>query len=176
MLRAKYLAFLVLVFGIVILVAGAVFIGLGIQKNNFITSALKDQQITLGLSPSQIAQGQVVDNAAEAQVASNLLNQHLKSIAPTYGALMAKNTATGGKYDPTNPTNLTYTQGLNMENSMNIVVLGYGVIQETLALGGVLIVIGLLAGTIGLSILKLAEKEKELEERPAKARAAVLQT
>ena len=151
-----------------------VFIGLAVQKNAFITNALREQKITLGLTEDQIAQGQLVDNAQSAQVASSILNTHLKSIAPTYGDLMAANTATGGKYDPTNPKNLTYTQGLNMVNSLNIAILGFGVIQETMAMGVVLIIIGLLAGATGLSLIRLTQKQTETEKKPALASHAVV--
>jgi hypothetical protein len=164
-MRTKYLAMSVLLLGIVVLAIGSVFIGLAYQKNAYITSALRDQKITLGLSKDQIAQGQLVDNAQSAQVAAETLNAHLKSIAPTYGDLMAANSATGGKYDPTNPKNLTYTQGLNMENSLNIAVLGFGVIQETIAVGIVLIIIGLLAGATGLSLIRLTQKQTETEKK-----------
>lgn len=171
MLRTKYLSMLVLLLGVGVMVVGAVFIGLAIQKNNFITKSLRDQQITLGLTKDQIAKGMLVDNAAAAQVASDTLATHLKSIAPTYGALM---TASGGKYDPTNPQDLTYTQGLNMENSMNIAILGFGVIQETIGVGIALIVLGLLGAAAGLTLLRLAQKVTETEKSPVLAGGAVV--
>jgi hypothetical protein len=159
----------VLVFGIVGLIIGASFIGLAVQKNNLVAGELRAQNVTLGLSQDQIKAGQVVDNAQTAQTAASLLGQHLKSIAPTYGDLMAKNP--GGKYDPTNPTNLTYTQGLNMENSMNLAVLSFGVIQIAEIMGGGLVAIGLAVGAIGLVLLRLAQKEKVAEEKKAKSGA-----
>jgi len=170
MIRTKYLAMAVLLLGIGVIVVGAVFIGLAMQKNSFITNSLREQKITLGLSKDQLAQGQLVDNAAAAQVASNTLNEHLKSIAPTYGDLMV---ASGGKYDPTNAKDLTYTQGLNMENSLNIAVLGFGVIQETIGVGVALIVLGLLGSAAGLVLVRLTQKATEKESIPAMARPAV---
>jgi hypothetical protein len=160
----RYLAYLVVLVGVAVLLIGSVFIGLSVQKNNYITSALREQKITLGLSQEQIAQGQVVDNSARAQVAAETLGTHLKSIAPTYGALMAANTKTGGKYDPTNPSNLTYTQGLNLQNGMNLAVLSFGVIQMTMVTGATLIVLGLGVGLGGLVLVRMARKQSETEK------------
>jgi hypothetical protein len=149
----RYLAILVAVLGIASLVIGATFIGLAAQKNNYVVSALQQQKVTLGLTKDQIANGEIVDNAQEAQVAAETLRQHLQSIAPTYGDLMKANTT--GKYDPTDLNDLKYTQGLNMENSFNLAVLSFGVIQETTATGTALIVIGIAVGATGLMMFRL---------------------
>jgi hypothetical protein len=158
MRNTRYMALLVVLAGVVVLLIGSVFIGLAVQKNNYITGSLREQKITLGLTQEQIAQGQLVDNGARAQVAAETLNTHLKGIAPTYGDLMAANTKTGGKYDPTNPSNLSYTQGLNLENGMNLAVLSFGVIQMTMVTGATLIVLGLGVGLGGLVLVRLARK------------------
>jgi len=151
--RTQYLAMLVVVLGIASLVIGATFVGLAAQKNNYIVSALRQQNVTLGLTKDQIANGEIVDNAQKAQVAAETLSKHLQSIAPTYGDLMKSNTT--GKYDPTDVKDLTYTQGLNMENAFNLAVLSFGVIQETTATGVALIVIGIAVGATGLLMFRL---------------------
>jgi hypothetical protein len=163
----KNLGMLVAVLGVVALIAGVAFVGLAIQKNNLVTSELRAQNVTLGLSPEQIKNGQVVDNAVAAEAAANVLAQHLKGIAPTYGDLMSKNP--NGKYDATNPANITYTQGLTMENSFNLVILSYGVIQAVMGTGAVLILIGLAVGVTGLMLMKLAQKEEVAEKRSFKS-------
>lgn len=156
--RTKYLAMIVVVLGIVSLVMGAAFIGLAVQKNNYVVSALRQQKVTLGLTKDQIANGEVVDNAQKAQIASDTLGQHLQSIAGgTYSDLMVANKT--GKYDPTDPKDLTYTQGLNMQNAFNLAVLSFGVIQETMATGAALIVIGIAVGATGLVLFRLNKKE-----------------
>jgi hypothetical protein len=158
MRRTQYLAMLVVVLGIVSLVMGAAFIGLAVQKNNYVTSALRQQKVTLGLTKEQIANGEVVDNAQTAQVAAETLAKHLQSIAGgTYSDLMAVNKS--GKYDPTDINDLKYTQGLNMENSFNLAVLSFGVIQETMAVGAALIVIGIAVGATGFMLFRLGKKE-----------------
>jgi hypothetical protein len=158
--KMQLVSMLVLALGIISLVIGAVFVGLAIQKNNYVVSTLKAQKVTLGLTQDQINQGQVVDNSGEALAAANILAEHLQKIAPTYNDLMSANT--GGKFDPTSATNLDYAQGLNMENSFNMVVLSFGVIQETIATGIALIVIGIGVGATGLVLFKLSRKSSEV--------------
>ena len=158
--KTRYLSVLVGLLGIVSLVAGLVFIGMAIQKNNYVADTLAAQKVTLGLTQQQISQGQVVDNAQEAQVAASTLAEHLQSIAPTYTALMAANKS--GKYDPTNANDLSYAQGLTMENSFNLAVLSFGVIQETMVTGIVLVIIGIAVGATGLVLFKLSKKAPEI--------------
>ena len=108
---SRPIVILVLLFGLVCIAAGAAFIGLGIQKHEFLTSAMDQEQITLGISDSQLAKGEVVDTMNEAQIAGDVVRSHRHDIAPTYGALLG-----GNKYDPTDPKQLTYAQAMNIEN------------------------------------------------------------
>ena len=112
---------------------------------------------------------------AEAQVAATTLNTHLKSMAPTFGALTAKNSS--AKFDPTNPTNVDYAVGLTLENSMNMAVMGFGVVQIALATGITLIVIGVSTLLTGLILFSSARKRVEaavgeVEYAPAAAEPA----
>lgn len=152
--KIKVVSLLVVVIGIVSLVIGAVFIGIAVQKNNYLVNSLREQKVTLGLTQDQINNGEFVDSAAEAQTAADTLAEHLQSIAPTFGDLTAQNP--NGRFDPTNPTNLDYGQGLNMENSFNMVVMGFGVIQATMATGAALIIIGLGIGATGVVLFRLS--------------------
>jgi uncharacterized membrane protein len=155
--RKQYLAMLVMVLGIVSVALGATFIGLSAQKNNYVTNELRQQNVTVGLTKEQIANGEIVDNARKAQLAAETIAKHLQNIAPTYNDLMALNPS--GKYDPANPTDLKYTQGLNMENSFNIAVLSFGVIQQTIATGIALVIIGIAVGATGFMFSRLDKKE-----------------
>ncbi len=156
-MQKKYLALIILALGVISLVMGGTFVGLSIQKNNYLVTALRAQKITLGLTKDQIAAGKVVDNSQEALAAAEVLNEHLASIAPTYGDLMASNAT--GRFDPSDPRDVTYGQGLNLENSMNLAVLSFGVIQETMATGIALAVIGLAIGATGFFLFRTAKKE-----------------
>jgi hypothetical protein len=154
--KIRLVSMLIVVLGIVSLAVGGVFIGLAIQKNSFVVSSLREQKITLGLTKDQVAKGELVDTSDEALVAANTLATHLKSIAPTFGALTAANPS--GKFDPTVASNLTYGQGLTMETSLNLVVLSFGVIQATMATGAALIIIGIAVGATGIVLFKVGKK------------------
>jgi hypothetical protein len=139
------LAIMVLLLGAVSIVVGAVFIGEAISKQIWITDTMRQEKVTLGLTDAQIAQGDVVDNAKEAQAAADKVRADRHEIATTYEDLLA---ASGGRYDPTSPQDLSYTQALNLENYLYMAVLSFGVIQVIMGVGAALVAIGVaLIGT-----------------------------
>ena len=143
MTLTRGLAMFVLFLGLVAVVVGGVFIGLGFAKNDLLTTAMQQEQITLGIPTGELAEGEFIDTAGEAQIAGDTVREHRHGIAPTYGDLLA-----GEKYDATNPTQLTYAQALNLENYLYLAVLGFGVTQLALGTGAFMIVTGIaLAGT-----------------------------
>ena len=143
MTLTRGLAMFVLFLGLVAVVVGGVFIGLGFAKNDLLTTAMQQEQITLGIPTEELAEGEFIDTAGEAQIAGDTVREHRHGIAPTYGDLLA-----GEKYDATNPTQLTYAQALNLENYLYLAVLGFGVTQLALGTGAFMIVTGIaLAGT-----------------------------
>lgn len=160
MFKNRYLATIVMLLGVVGLVIGGAFIGIAVQKNNYLVNQLRSQKVTLGLTAEQIAKGDLVDTPQEAQVAANTLAKHLNSMAATYNDLMAANP--NGRYDPTNAQDLSYTAGLNMENSFNLVVLGFGVIQETEVTGATLAVLGAAILIVGIVLFKKDRKTSQV--------------
>ncbi len=60
----KTLATIAMVLGILSLAVGVTFIGLALQKNNYLVTQLRAQKVTLGLTKDQIAKGDLVDTAA----------------------------------------------------------------------------------------------------------------
>jgi hypothetical protein len=150
----RKLGIVVLVIGVVSICVGAVFIREGISKDMWIKDTMRQEKVTLGLTQEQIAKGEVVDNAKEAQAAADKVREDRHKIAPTYEDLIA---AAGGKYDPTNPKDLSYTQALNLENYLYMAVLSFGVIQEILVTGVALILIGVAFGVTGLALRRLVK-------------------
>jgi hypothetical protein len=148
----RKLAILILLAGLVSIVMGAVFIGEAISKQIYLTDSMRQEKVTLGLTPAQIAAGDVVDTAAEAQAVADKVRTDRHAIAATYEDLLA---ASGGKYDPTNPKDLSYTQALNLENYLYMAVLSFGVIQEIMATGAALVIIGIALGGTGLALFRL---------------------
>jgi hypothetical protein len=134
---SKPIVIAVLVIGLIIIAAGAAFVGLGIQKHQFIKSAMQQEQITLGVNDSQLAKGEIVDTMKEAQIAGDIVRGHRHDIAPTYGDLLG-----GARYDPTNPQQLTYAQAMNLENYLYLAVSSFGVTYLTMGVGAGLLAIG----------------------------------
>jgi hypothetical protein len=147
------LAVLVMVLGAVVFIIGAVFIGEAINKQIYLTDAMRQEKVTLSLTPAQIAAGDVIDTAAEAQAAADKVRADRHAIAATYTDLTA---ASGGKYDPSNPKDLEYTQALNLENYLYTAVLSFGVIQEILGAGAAMMIIGIALGGTGVALRRLA--------------------
>jgi hypothetical protein len=150
----RKLAVLVVVLGAVVFVVGAFFIGEAISKQIYITDAMRQEKVTLGLTPAQIAAGDVIDTASEAQAVADKVRADRHAIAPTYTDLLA---ASGGKYDPTNPKDLSYTQALNLENYLYTAVLSFGVVQVTLGTGVAFLIVGIAIVVGGMTLRRLVQ-------------------
>jgi hypothetical protein len=151
----RKLAILILIISLVSIVIGAVFIGQGISKQMWIKDTMRQEKVTLGLTEAQIAQGDVIDNAQEAQAVADKVKEDRHKIAASYEDLLA---ASGGKYDPTNPKDLSYTQALNLENYLYMAVLSFGVIQEIIGTGIALVLIGVAFCGTGIALYQSGNK------------------
>lgn len=144
------LSVLILFLGLVAIVLGGVFVAQGFAKQSFLSDAMTQEKITLGIEGGDMAAGEYIDTAAEAQVAGDTVREHRRTIAPTYGDLLGE-----GRYDPTNPEQLTYAQALNLENYLYLAVLGFGVVQVVLGVGAFMIVTGIGMGATGLALMRV---------------------
>ncbi len=144
------LAILVLLLGVVAVVLGGVFIGLGVTKDNLLVTAMQQEKITLGISTDKLAEGELIDTAKEAEIAGDTVREHRHGIATTYGDLLG-----GEKYDPTNPKQLTYAQALNLENYLYLAVLGFGITQLAIGSGAFMVVTGIALGGTGVALHRL---------------------
>jgi len=147
---SRYLAILVLILGVVGMVVGSVFIAQAIEKDNWMREAMRVEQVTFSLSDEQIAAGQVIDSLEEAQIAGDTIREHRRNIAPTYEDLLG-----GGRYDPTNPKQLSYAQALNMENYLYLAVLGFGVTTVIIGTGVFMVITGFALGVTGVVLFRL---------------------
>jgi hypothetical protein len=150
---SQYLAILVLILGVIGVVVGSVFIAQAVEKDNWMREAMRVEQVTLSLSDEQIAAGQVIDSLEEAQIAGDTIREHRRNIAPTYEDLLG-----GGRYDPTDPKQLSYAQALNMENYLYLAVLGFGVTTVILGTGAFMIITGFALGVTGIVLLRLTRE------------------
>ncbi len=140
----KYLTILLFPIAAISIALGATFIYQALDKEHWIKQAMRQEQVTLGIPEEAVKRGDVIDTAAEAQAAADLVREHRRNLAPTYQALLA-----GGRYDPTNPKHLTYTQALNMENYLYMAVLALGVTTAFMGIGTFMILSGAGIGIVG---------------------------
>jgi hypothetical protein len=141
---------LVLILGLVSIAIGGVFVSQGVATKNLLVTALQPEKITLGIPSDKLAEGEIIDTAKEAQIAADTIREHRHTIAPTYGDLLA-----GSKhFDPTDPTQLTYTTALTLEDYLYLAVLGFGVTQVVIGSGVFMIIAGIAFGGTGLALLQ----------------------
>ncbi|HEY78087.1 MAG TPA: hypothetical protein G4O09_03130 [Dehalococcoidia bacterium] len=143
--KVRNLSILVIVLAVISLVIGIIFIQQGYAKEAFLTNAMKQEQITI-----EGVDG-IVDNAQKAQIAGDTVREHRHGIAPTYGDLLGDE-----RYDPTDPTQLTYAQALNLENYLYLAVASFGVFQVVKATGAFMVLMGLALGIVGYSLRSIA--------------------
>jgi hypothetical protein len=149
----KYIGLAVLALGLVAIVIGGIFIGEGIMKNNLIVDRMNVEQVSLNLDPNNPTIFTSINNAEDAQKAADLIAEHRRSIAPTYQDLLS---LTGGRFDPTNATELTYAQAMNLENYLYMAVTAFGLIQATLANGVFMVIVGLAIGLVGFMVFRFS--------------------
>jgi hypothetical protein len=155
----RVLALLVIALGIIGLVIGGIFVGEGFAKNKLIVDRMNVEKVTLALDPNNPTATVQINNAAEAQAAADTIASHRRGIAPTYQDLLNQGT---GRFDPTNPTDLTYAQAMNLENYLYMAVTAFGLIQVTLATGAFMVIAGLALVVTGLVLYRLARKRELL--------------
>ena len=140
--RVRNLGLVVIIFGVVALAMGIVFVQQGFDKEAWLVQAMKQEQIEM---PD--GSGTIVDNSKLAQAAGDLVREHRRGIAPTYGDLLG-----GERFNPTDPTQLTYMQALNIENYLYLAVTAFGVFTMVKAAGAFMMVMGLALGATGYAL------------------------
>jgi hypothetical protein len=149
----RNLSILILVFGAVALIMGIVFIYEGVSKKAWLSDTMKQENIalsSLGVTGSKA--NEIINSAETAQIAGDTVRGHRHAIAPTYSALLGT-----GKFDPTNPKDVTYAQAMNLENYLYLGVLSFGVTTIAMAAGGFMIVVALALGAVGFALLRVAQ-------------------
>jgi len=141
----KKLGIIVILFAVVSLAMGIVFVQQGISNETFLVEAMVQEQITFeGVED-------IVDSAAEARIAGDTVRDHRHGIAPTYGDLLGEE-----RFNPTEPKQLTYAQALNLENYLYLAVASFGVFTVVKVTGLFMIVMGLALGTVGFGLTRVS--------------------
>ena len=140
--RIRNIGIAVMVFAVISLAMGIVFIQQGFAKENFLVNAMAQEEIVL-----EGVEG-VIDTPAEAQLAGDTVREHRHGIAPTYGELLG-----GERFDPTNPAQLSYAQALNLENYLYLAVASFGIFNVVKATGAFMLIMGLALGATGYGLI-----------------------
>ncbi len=146
----RVLAILIMLLGLVAVVIGGIFIGLGFAKQNLIVDRMEIEQVTLALDPNNPDVYTRIMDIDSAQKAADTIAEHRRSIAPTYQDLLG-----GSRYDPTNPAHLSYAQAMNLENYLYLAVAAFGLVQVALASGAFMVIAGLALGGTGWALLRI---------------------
>jgi len=144
-ITVRKLGLVVIIFGIIALAMGIVFVQQGFANEAWLTRTMASEQITM---PD--GSGTIVDNAALAEAAGDIVREHRHGIAPTYGDLLGE-----GHFNPADPAQLTYAQAMNIENYLYLAVTAFGVFLVVKAAGAFMIVMGLALGVTGYSLWSL---------------------
>lgn len=146
----RNLAIVVVVLGVVGIIIGGVFVGLGVTRDNELKEAMRVENISLSIEDVE-TEGQVIDSLEEAKKAGDTIREHRRGIAVTYEDLLG-----GERFDPTNPEHLTYAQALNLENYLYLAVVAFGLTQSVIASGVFMVITGIALGASGLVLLGLS--------------------
>ena len=134
--------------GVVAVILGAVFIGLGASRDAQLKEAMRVEKVTLGIESE--LEGEVIDSLTEAMKAGDTIREHRRGIAPTYSDLLGE-----GRYDPTDPQQLTYAQAMNLENYLYLAVVAFGLTQAVMGSGVFMVITGLALGSTGVVLYRL---------------------
>jgi hypothetical protein len=146
--KVRNLSLVVILLGVVALAMGIAFVQQGFEKETWLVQAMKQEQIEM---PD--GSGAIVDNAVLAQAAGDLVREHRRGIAPTYGDLLG-----GERFNPADPTQLTYMQALNIENYLYLAVTAFGVFTVVKVAGAFMIVMGFALGATGYALRSTAKE------------------
>ena len=146
MYMVKKLGIVVIVFAVISLAMGIVFIQQGLVKEAYLTEAMTQEQIEL-----DNVEG-IIDTAEEAQIAGDTVREHRHGIAPTYGDLLGE-----GRFNPTEPTQLTYAQALNLENYLYLAVASFGIFTMVQATGAFMVLMGFALGATGFGLIRVSD-------------------
>jgi hypothetical protein len=137
----------IMVLAVAVIACGAVSIVLGVSNSQSISDQLKDQRVSLRVFDENAPADALITDASSARLAADTIGEHLKKIAPSYSDLLG-----GKRFDPTNPTQLTYVTGMNLQGQMNLAALAFGLTTVLTFFGAVLIVVGVVLLLIGVDI------------------------
>ena len=148
----RNLSILVLALAAIALIMGIVFVYQGVSKQTLLVSIMKQENVKLSdLGVTGPKANEIIDNGETAQIAGDTVRGHRHAIAATYSDLLA-----GGRFDPTNPKDVTYAQAINLENYLYVGSLSFGVTEIAMATGVFMIIMAVAMGATGFVLMRVS--------------------
>ncbi len=144
----RVLSLLVLFIGVVAVIMGGIFIGLGASRDMQLKEAMRLEHVTLNIESD--LEGETIDSLSEALEAGDTIREHRRGIAASYEDLLGE-----GRYDPTNPQHLTYAQAMNLENYLYLAAVAFGLTQAVMGSGVFMVITGIALGSTGIVLYRL---------------------
>ncbi len=155
---------ILLIVGIILSLAvfggGVASVAVGQVNAADVKANLVSEQVPL----SGATDGTIISNSAQARLQAETIKGHREKMAPTYTQLLG-----GKKFDPTNPQQVSYVTAMDLENSLNLAVLAFGV-TTVLKFNGVILMV------VGIALLGLVITVWRTRRRAALREAAVVTT
>jgi len=119
-------------FGVAFLVLGTIFVVQGNSAKALIRSEMADEAVTTGKDAS-IPNAPVLD-AQTAQVEADVIKEHTWGTWGPYSKMARED-----------PNRDTYLKGLTIRNSLSLSIMGFGVADMAVGVGGITILLGLMS-------------------------------
>lgn len=148
----KTMAVMVIILAVISLVVGTVFVYMGFSKQSEVKAGLAVEKVAYNFTDDKTATPTPVESMTDLENMAKTLKSHRNFIAPSYGELTAKNK--DHKFDPTNPSNLSYAQGMNLENSLRIALLAFGMTWVMIGIGAFIWLVGIALMLVSMALMK----------------------
>jgi hypothetical protein len=148
----KTLSILVIILAVISMIVGSVFAYMGFTKQNDVKAGLAVEKVAYNFTDDKTAAPTPVESMTDLENMAKTLKSHRDKIAPSYGELTGRNESK--KFDPTNPGNLSYAQGMNLENSLHIALLSFGMTWMMIGVGAFMWLVGIALLLIGMALAK----------------------
>lgn len=139
---SKVAAALAILLGMGMIALGSVFVVMGNNAKTQISEALVKEHVYTSADSS--VPGVLVHDAQTAKAQQDTIEKHTFGRWGPYSAL-----------DRQDPNRQVYLNGLVLRNSLNLAVVGFGVADLAMALGGVTIVLGLIIAGFAIPVHRL---------------------
>jgi hypothetical protein len=149
--RIKGMGIVIVIMAVICLLIGVTFIAQGFIQQHTIIADMDEEKVTMdafGGNPNNI-----MNTMHDAEIAAATVTKHRHSMAPSYAALLKDK-----DFNPSDPEQLIYAQAMNLENSLDLVVLSFGVVRVILATGGFMIIAAIVFGLTGGTLIYMSPK------------------